>query len=356
MKLKKSPVGKQIDYSGLTASVDRSAIHDFIEQNGSAKVHNVFDVSSKIAGAFLILWGIVAMVTGVILSDIPEIFGGLLPIAMGVLFFAVIPLFNQQYAESVRISRFARDNGWLYQPQLHNPSHSGVIFNVGHSRAAKDIIYLSGDDEMAAFEIGSYQYTTGSGKSRQTHNWIYCCVEMDRRMPHMLLDAKANNASLFGKSLASNLPVSLRKDQALSLEGDFDKYFTLYAPKDYERDALYIFTPDLMALLIDNAHSFDAEVVDNRFYIYIRQQGKNTSMTQPHFMYQLLSIIHVVGMKLHRQSDYYADELVGDRSIDVVATGGRRLRRRVSWVTTAIVIIVLLFQFWSVFLDLTGSR
>ena len=172
----------------------------------------------------------------------------------------------------------------------------------------------------------------------------------------MLLDAKANNTNLFGKSLASNLPVSLRKDQVLSLEGDFDKYFTLYAPKDYERDALYIFTPDLMTLLIDNAHSFDAEVVDNRLYIYIRQQGKNTSMTQPHFIYQLLSIIHVVGMKLHRQSDYYADELVGDRSIDIVATGGRRLRRGINWVTAAIVIVVLLFQFWSIFLDLTGSR
>ncbi len=156
MKLKKSPVGKQIDYSGLTSSVDRSAIHDFMEQNGGVKMHNVFDVSGKIVGAFLILWGIVAMVMGVILSEASEILGGILPIVMGVLFFAAVPLFNQLYVASVRISRFARDNDWLYQFQLHNPSHSGIIFNVGHSRVAKDIIYLNGDDETAAFEVGSY--------------------------------------------------------------------------------------------------------------------------------------------------------------------------------------------------------
>ena len=51
---------------------------------------------------------------------------------------------------------------------------------------------------------------------------------------------------------ASSAPTCRRRStrtQVLSLEGDFDRYFTLYCPKEYERDALYVFTPDLMALL-----------------------------------------------------------------------------------------------------------
>lgn len=47
----------------------------------------------------------------------------------------------------------------------------------------------------------------------------------------------------------------------LSLEGDFDRYFTLYCPGDYERDALYVFTPDLLALLIDESRHFAANAL-----------------------------------------------------------------------------------------------
>ncbi|GAA1220365.1 hypothetical protein GCM10009655_19930 [Rhodoglobus aureus] len=54
----------------------------------------------------------------------------------------------------------------------------------------------------------------------------------------MVLDARANN-QLFG---FSNLPKSFARDQVLKLEGDFNEHFTLYSPRHYERDALYVFT------------------------------------------------------------------------------------------------------------------
>ena len=75
----------------------------------------------------------------------------------------------------------------------------------------------------------------------------------------MVLDARSNNG-LFG---GTNLPSQFSKDQILSLEGDFSEYFTLYCPREYERDALYVFTPDLMALLIDQTSTFDVEIVDD---------------------------------------------------------------------------------------------
>jgi hypothetical protein len=164
---------------------------------------------------------------------------------------------------------------------------------------------------------------------------------MDRNLPNMLLDSKDNNVQIFGRTLASNLPVTMKGNQVLSLEGDFDTHFTLYAPKEYERDALYVFTPDVMALLIDSMKGVDAEVIDNKFYIYMPRYT-NTQTLDPKFLEKVFAIMNTVGMKLHRQTDYYADETVNNRAEDVVAAGGRRLKRGTAWgyVIAIIVIIV----------------
>lgn len=357
MNLKKSPVGKHIDYSGLTAPVDSAAIHQFLQENNYNKLHAMLEVVLRIVGLLFVVWGSVLMVLGALANGAIGVMNGVPLIVVGVTLLLIAPIVKRIYTASVRVSRFARANDWLYTHRVIDPPHQGIIFGVGHARMAKDIISMDGDNEAASFEIGNYQYTTGSGKSQRTHYWTYCCIEMDRQLPHMVLDATANNASLFGKNLASNLPISLRKNQTLSLEGDFDKYFTLYAPKDYERDALYVFTPDLMALLIDAVHNFDAEVIDNHLYIYARQAaGSVGALDQPNFIYQLLTIIHTVGMKVHRQTDYYADERIGDRSVDVVAKDGRRLKRGVSWVVVVTVIVVIVMQCMPLILDLIGGK
>jgi hypothetical protein len=63
-------------------------------------------------------------------------------------------------------------------------------------------------------------------------------------------------------------PADIQSSQFLSLEGDFDKYFKLYVPQGQERDALYIFTPDVMAQFIDGAYMFFCEIVEDQLYLY----------------------------------------------------------------------------------------
>ena len=112
----------------------------------------------------------------------------------------------------------------------------------------------------------------------------------------------------------------------LSLEGDFDKYFTLYAPREYERDALYVFTPDLMVLLIDRLASYDLEIVDNRLYTY---SHKPFNMLDPETHERLASIVQVVGQKATNQTMRYADDRSTPYS-DIIASGGVRLRRGIA--------------------------
>lgn len=88
-------------------------------------------------------------------------------------------------------------------------------------------------------------------------------MRLDAPLPHIVLDSVSDN-SLFG----TNLPIGYERDQRLSLEGDFDRHFALYCPQGYEADALYLFTPDVMARFIDHASALNVEIVDDWVFLY----------------------------------------------------------------------------------------
>jgi hypothetical protein len=162
-----------------------------------------------------------------------------------------------------RLDRFAQSNGMSWHPVSENPPLPGMVFGQGRSRKATDVVRGT---RPRFVEFGNYQYTTGSGKEQTTHRWGYVAVKLSTPLPHIVLDATSNNA-LFG----SNLPASFDKAQRLSLEGDFDRHFALYCPQGYERDALYLFTPDIMARFIDHAAALDVEIVDDWMFLYAKR-------------------------------------------------------------------------------------
>lgn len=241
--------------------------------------------------------------------------------------------FGKRWELWARMDAFAKANGMMFSPLDANPAYPGAIFQIGDTRQAVDHV-RSVDGRF--FDFGNYRYSTGSGKNRTTRTWGFLAFHLDRRMPNMVLDSKANNG-FFG----TNLPASFDKNQILSLEGDFDTYFTLYAPKEYERDALYVFTPDLMALLIDEAAPFDVEIVDDWMFVY-----SNTAIRtgNANLYARLFRIMDTVGAKTLTQTDRYVDERVGDFAANVVAPQGARLKRSVS--VGAIVIGVIFVAFW----------
>lgn len=160
-----------------------------------------------------------------------------------------------------RLTRFAEANGLYYHEPADEAPYQGAAFGLGRSRS-RDAVFTTTDGPAA--EFGSYRWTTGSGKHSRTHRIGYVALQLERPLPHMVLDARGNNR-FFASGV---IPFSFDRDQVLSLEGDFDDYFTLYCPSDYERDALYVFTPDVMALLIDESSHLDVEIVDDWVFFY----------------------------------------------------------------------------------------
>jgi hypothetical protein len=233
-----------------------------------------------------------------------------------------------------RLDAFARANRLTFSPRDAAPVYPGSVFGLGDNRVVSDRL----TDHLGRYlDLGNYRYTTGSGKNRTTHDWGFLALKLDRRLPHMLLDARSNN-SIFG----TNLPSTFDRDQILKLEGDFNEHFTLYCPAEYERDALYVFTPDLMALLIDEAGTYDVEIVDDWMLVYAAEPFRMGDATT---VQRLFRIADTVGQKTVSQTDRYADERIGDRAVNLVAPGGTRLKKGVP--VAAIVFFVIFGAFWA---------
>ena len=257
-------------------------------------------------------------IEGIIQGDIIALAPIVTCVSIGAIFAGMLIVGPRKQA---KMYRFAVQNNIKLIDYKINPRYLGMIFNNGNSR-----VITEGFAFQDSTEIGNYSYDTGGGRNQTTHTYGYVKIPLVRNLPHMVLDAKANNTL----GIVSSLSDSFNKSQKLSLEGNFDKYFTLYAPKEYEADALYVFTPDVMAVMIDEGRNYDIEIVGNELYIYSR---KHFNLTSQEVLESMTKIIDVIGAEVRAQTRLYSDEraVQGNVTSNIVGRRGKRLRQRLSF-------------------------
>lgn len=345
-----------IDYNPLFEDVDKATLDTFRKQEKSTQNVAMTYVITIVLATFGFFFVVSAISADSADTASPERIALIVGIALTLAitaFFIYRVIARAGALRRYRLTKFAVRNGMLYSTTSTLPRFHGTIFTVGNSRAVYERLW--GESE-SPLEIGNYRYTTGSGKNKSTHHWSYLAIRLPRRLPHMLLDAKGNN-SIFG----SNLPKTFGRDQRLSLEGNFDEYFTLYCPREYEADALYVFTPDLMALLIDEAADLDVEIMDDWMFVYAKSK---LDFSNPHQLSRLLGIVDTVGKKTRSRSVRYADDrvladataggdavagapLVGPRlAHNLIAPKGRRLKSGTPWVVFGFVAVAMIAWFF----------
>ncbi len=290
---------KQLDYSSLDRPLTQAEIQPHMKNFG-ALVKGVIVVSILLIGLCVITYEVQLYV-----------FTSLV-IIVGLALIASMYISGKTNA---KLARFAAMNGLGYRRSVGDPNYKGALFNVGHSRSLDRALMVR--DKTLSYEIGEYQYTVGNGRSSRTYYVNYVRIALSRNLPHILLDGKKNN--ILG---ISTLPVMIDRDQKLSLEGGFDTHFTLYAPQKYETDVLYIFTPDVMATFMDCGEAIDAEIIDNELYLYTL---KRLALVKPKNIEMFVRLAEVIGSRVEHQADYYMDETVNNRSLDIVANPGKRL-------------------------------
>ncbi|WP_431805151.1 hypothetical protein [Microbacterium sp. bgisy203] len=238
-------------------------------------------------------------------------------------------------ARRLRLSRFAQANGLNYTALRRFPRYPGMLFQITAESECLDVVSY---DRPRHVEVGSLRYRIESGRVDVVARWGYAAFRVRNELPHIVLDARKN-----GSLARASTPIAFAGAQTLSLEGDFDRHFSLSCPVGYERDALYLFTPDIMARVIDNAASLDIELVDDWVFLY---STSDLSTTDPERWRWILSVIEALTEKID-QWERWRDERLEDSAdrrsplepLPIgVAPPGRRLRRTLPWPTVVVLI------------------
>lgn len=208
----------------------------------------------------------------------------------------------------------------IYRRADHYP---GMLFTHDAARIIEGVRTLS----RHFVEIGNFEHFQDP---LQLRPFGYVRMSLPRHVPHIAVVARRDGPLL---------PFDMKRTQRLSLEGDFDRHFTLYAPARYETDALHIFSPDVMERFLADAPGFTCELVDDELYLYSRKPldigGRMTIERIEHLLRPLAA-------KLGHQLDLYADDRVPDDVAHPIAPGGRRLVGPVATAGAMIAVSVLL--------------
>lgn len=246
-----------------------------------------------------------------------------------------------------RLDGFAAANDLQQRRDRTAPDYPGMMLSRGTDRRVVELLQtLPGAPRFV--EFGNYTCSMeedrpGGGQRTSRLAWGYVAIRLEHALPNIVLDARGNNALL-----ESNLPIAPTRTQRLSLEGDFDRYFTLYAPAGYEADALYLFTPDVMATFIDEAAFLDAEIVDHWLLLYSQH---DLVTLDPDRWTKLFAAVSAIDARLAQWARWHDDRLPRPRRTltgglqpqPMVAPAGRRLRTHPGrWLQTAVFTVISL--------------
>ena len=135
-----------------------------------------------------------------------------------------------------------------------------MLFSIGNGQVITDV--LTGMYKNIPIRIFSYATIVGSGKSAKTYPFTVCEATFDAVLPDIKLHTKTvfNNMNDFEYSWG---------DSSVTLEGDFNKYFSLRVPKGTEVQAYEALPPDVMSVLIDKARGLNFELCGSHVYVYV---------------------------------------------------------------------------------------
>ncbi|MGC1779892.1 MAG: hypothetical protein WBB34_18315 [Xanthobacteraceae bacterium] len=158
-------------------------------------------------------------------------------------------LFMQQVAQAI---------GFGYESTGSLQTVQGKIFELGSARRMEDV--LSGVYQGHPIHIFGYSCRIQAGKSSYTVRYTIFALAFGGAMPDIAMAPKSfSTAGTLGSA-----PDGCTK---ITLEGDFNEYFHLYAPNSYEVEIREIFQPDLMAELVEKYQSYRIEIAGGTLYV-----------------------------------------------------------------------------------------
>lgn len=311
-----------LDFTGLSAPVTFSSLRDYYRR-ARIPVSRRWWLIALIVCAYLT--GQVALIAVLLpiarLDDdvLRAVFAGFV-LATSAYAAVLLVLIRRNEVRRARLDMAARANGFTYRDRLPTGLFAGSPMQSGRRLQATDVLSRDGEGTTLPFSVGTFPAKPGFSFRRAG----FIQVPLESETPHIVLE---NRHSAVLRSTGARV----RRGQRLGLEGDFDRTFSLSCPAGYERDALYIFTPDLMALLLDVAPDCEVELIDGVLLLYMSRPWR---LWRPERFARAVLVAEVVGAKVRRRTAAYRDDrsttlaAAAGSSRPLVAREGRRLRIR----------------------------
>ena len=151
---------------------------------------------------------------------------------------------------------FAEKNEGVYRLVSRVDKENAVMFQQGTDQSIFHYVtFQEGNEETRIF---SYSFNTGSGKQKVPHRYTVIAFSLLQTVPHIYLNYKSDR---FGVSIGEKIPIPT----------EFEKSFTISTPKGYHLEALEIFTPDILAAILDLNITLDIEIIDNQIYFFVEK-------------------------------------------------------------------------------------
>lgn len=256
---------------------------------------------------------------------------------------AVIAQIRQERRKATRLELFARSNGFGYQLSSTSINGNGTIFSHGHSRRLRNI--FSGELENMAFRYYDYRYVTGHGKYSHTFELSVMEFTIPHQLPHFVIDSLVEPQN-YGSSV---LPIQFSQNQRINLEGEFSRYFSLYAPDRQAVSALTLLAPDAMAVLMQHGAACDIEIVGDKVYLYWADTAADPNSMQEKFT-TAQEVIRVMSRNLRAaalDSTFTAAPQLSSSPLAQITNSGNRL----SWIGMVAFIIILTIQTLVIFYE-----
>lgn len=218
--------------------------------------------------------------------------------------------------------------GWTYRVDVGDRMWGGSVDEQIDRRNRTSTDLIDARDTEVPFDSVERTFVVGDGEGATMHTVRAVRIPLPSEVARIALRSRRGAGAL------SLLPRRPRGRTELRLEGNFSDVFEVSVPPGYEMSALYVLTPDLMAVLLDTSADLDLEVVDSTLHVYFPA----LDLTRPEELGRFLTAIAVLHDRFGRRTLLYRDEHAESldpeavrRAGDTLAHRARELETRSRW-------------------------
>jgi hypothetical protein len=186
---------------------------------------------------------------------------------------------------------FAAVMGYAFSDSAPFSTVSGDIFKLGWGGEIYDVV--SGVYRGHPVRIFEYQFTVGGGKSSRTFYYTVLEIRFAHSLPEMHVVETAISAEDM-LTMSHVIDAHFSSPVKISLEGDFNKYYSVYVPPNTQIEDLEVMTPDFMESLIDRYDQYQSigfECHDDKLYLYAPQRFNTKKIRDFAALYSLVDVL-----------------------------------------------------------------